>query len=140
MKTINLKDFYSSIYSADYMYDVPDEVADLLLLYKRLEEAQRRLIYKHKAYYSLDRDDGIENAVILLMPSMYELFEQKAVRRMLYAAIKELPDKQFKRVYAHFFLDMSYAQIARLERVQVSSVQQSVKRALIQLQKKLNFF
>jgi RNA polymerase sigma-70 factor (ECF subfamily) len=64
MKTINLRDFYSSIYSADFLFNVPDEVAELLFLYKRLEEAQRRLIFMHKAYYSLDRNDGIENEAI----------------------------------------------------------------------------
>jgi RNA polymerase sigma-70 factor (ECF subfamily) len=140
MKTINLRDFYSSIYSADFLFNVPDEVAELLFLYKRLEEAQRRLIYKHKAYYSLNRNDGIENKAIRLAPSAHEIFEQKMMQQELYAAIQALPDKQFKRLYAHFFLDMSYSHIARLEHTSVNAIRMSIKRSLIQLEKKVKYF
>jgi RNA polymerase sigma-70 factor (ECF subfamily) len=140
MKTINLKDFYSSVYSADCLCEVPDEVTELLFLYKRLEKAQRRLIYKHKAYYSLDRNDGIENETLFLSPSAHEVFEHKMLLQELYAAIYDLPDKQFKRLYARFFLDMSYSQIARLERVHVTTVHKSISRALVRLRKKLDLF
>lgn len=140
MKTINLRDFYSSIYSADCLHEVPDEVADLLLLYKRLEKAQKRLIYKHKAYYSLDRNDGIENDAILFTPSAHEIFEHKMMLQALYAAIHDLPNKQFKRLYAHYFLDMSYSHIARLECVHVTTVYKSISRALVRLRKRLNLF
>ena len=140
MKTINLRDFYSSIYSADCLCDVPDEVAELLFLYRRFEEAQRRLIYKHRAHYSLDRDDGIENAAILFTPSVHEIFEQNTIRRALYTAIQDLSDKQLKRLYARFFLDLNYAQIAQLEHIDESAVRRSVNRALAQLKKRLDLF
>ena len=52
MKTVNLRDFYQSIYDHDCLYEVPDEVAELLILYKRREEAHRRLTYKYRAYFS----------------------------------------------------------------------------------------
>ena len=140
MKTINLRDFYSSIYSTECYCDVPDEVAELLQLYKRLEEAQRRKIYKHKAHYSVNRDDGIENAAILFSPPVHEIYEQSTFRWALYAAIQDLSDKQIKRLYSHFFLEMDYSEIARLERVDESAVRRSVKRALKQLKKKSDLF
>ncbi len=140
MKRINLSDFYSPIYSVDCQCEVPDEVADLLLLYKRLEGAQRRLIYKHRAHYSLDRDDGIENVAIFFAPPAHEVYEQKMTRQTLYDTIQELPEKQFKRLYAHYFLEMSYSQIARIEHIGESAVRRSVNRALIRLQKKLKQF
>ena len=58
----------------------------------------------------------------------------------LYTAIHDLPDKQFKRLYARFFLDMSYSQIAKLERVHVTTVHNSITQALVRLRKKLNLF
>jgi RNA polymerase sigma-70 factor (ECF subfamily) len=140
MRTINLRDFYSSIYSADCLCEVPDEVAELLLLYKRLEETQRRLTYKHRAHYSIDRDDGIENAALLFAPSVHEIYEQNITRQALYTAIQDLTDKQLKRLYAHFFLDMNYVQIARFERTDASSVRKSVNRALMQLKKRLDLY
>lgn len=51
MKTVNLRDFYQSIYDHDCLYEVPDEVAELLILYKRREEAHRRLTYKYRAFF-----------------------------------------------------------------------------------------
>jgi len=140
MKTINLRDFYASVYSADFLCNVPDEVAELLLLYRRLEKAQRRLMYKHKAHYSLNRNDGIENDAVRLAASAHEIFEHKMMRQELYAAIQDLPDKQFKRLYAHFFLDMSCSHIARRERVHVTTVHKSISRALVRLRKNLDHF
>lgn len=52
MKTVNLRDFYQSIYDHDCLYEVPDEVAELLILYKRREGAHRRLTYKYRAFFS----------------------------------------------------------------------------------------
>lgn len=60
MKTINLKHYYSH-YQQDYFIEVPDEVADLLQQSHREESAFLRKQYRHKAYFSLDRADGIEH-------------------------------------------------------------------------------
>lgn len=48
MKTINLRDFYSNLYNQDSFYDVPDEVAELLILYQKKEKAQREYIRYHR--------------------------------------------------------------------------------------------
>lgn len=74
MKTVNLRDFYQSIYDHDCLYEVPDEVAELLILYKRREEAHRRLTYKYRAYFSLDCCDGIENEAVHNSPSAEKIF------------------------------------------------------------------
>jgi RNA polymerase sigma-70 factor (ECF subfamily) len=59
------------------------------------------------------------------------------IRQALYTAIQDLTDKQLKRLYAYFFLDMNYVQIAKLERVHVTTVHKSINRALIRLRKKV---
>lgn len=66
MKTINLRDFYAALYHHDAFYDVPDEVAELLILFKRREKAQRRRIYRNRANYSLDHDNCIEKQALCL--------------------------------------------------------------------------
>ena len=38
MKIINLRDFYKSLYDHDAFCEVPDEVAELLILFKRRED------------------------------------------------------------------------------------------------------
>ena len=64
MKTINLRNYYYPCYKEDVLVEVSDEVAEALLLMLREENNRRRKIYYHKAYFSLDREDGIENAAL----------------------------------------------------------------------------
>ena len=140
MKTINLRDFYKSLYDRDQFCEVPDEVAELLLLYKRREEAQRRKIYRHKAQYSLDRNDGIENEALKSVPSADSVCEQQMEQTALFTAMKTLPVKQLKRLYAHFFLGMGYAEIAKQEGTDRSTVRRSIQSALAGLLKILQYF
>ena len=130
---INLRNFYSAFYSADCLYDVPEDVAELLLLYKRMEEAQQRRIRRHRAYYSLDRNDGIEKDIIFVILTPPEIYERKLTNQELYAAINSLSDKQARRVYAHYFLGMSKYAIAKAENVDESSVRKSIEKGLYRM-------
>ena len=140
MKIINLRDFYASLYAHDCICEVPDDVAELLVHFKSREQSQIRQRYKHRAHYSLDHDDGIENDALFFAPSTQEVYERKAERIALYLAMQSLTDKQLRRLYACFFLDMSCAKIARLESVDESTVRKSINGALVRLSKIINFF
>ena len=71
-----------------------------------------RRTYRHKAYYSLDRDDGLEHEALFVALSPHELYERKVTMQELHAAIASLPNKQAKRIYAHFILGMTKQDIA----------------------------
>lgn len=129
MKTINLRAYYP-FYNADIFIDIPDEVAAVLLEAERQEEAYRRRVYRHKAQYSLDRDDGIEHEICFLSLSPCEIYERKMTAEQLYAAITSLPDKQGKRIYAHYILGMSKTEIARVEGVSEKNIRKSISQAL----------
>ena len=77
MIEINLREFYPECYRSDYFVEVPDEVAELLILLRRHEQSQRRRIYKHKAHYSLDIYENVERETMLKSPSAEEVFEHK---------------------------------------------------------------
>ena len=64
MQKINLRDLYPDIYKTDIFLEVTDEVHAVFLADKRADAAYERQMYRYKAYYSLDHDNGIENAVI----------------------------------------------------------------------------
>lgn len=140
MIEINLREFYPECYRSDYFVEVPDEVAELLILLRRHEQSQRRRIYKYKAQYSLDIYENVERETVLKYPSAEEVFEQLAEQEQLYDAMMALTHKQRTRLYAHFSLNMSYTQIAKQEGVDVTSVKESVQRAIKQLQKKIHLF
>ncbi len=140
MIEINLREFYPECYRSDYFVEVPDEVAELLILLRRHEQSQRRRIYKHRAHYSLDIYENVEREAILQSPTAEEIFEQLAEREQLQAAIMSLTERQRSRLYAHFFLNMSYTKIAQQEGVDVSAVRKSVQRALHQLRKRVELF
>lgn len=137
MIKINLRDLYP-IYKSDFFVEVVDEVAELLKHINRKEHADFERRRVSRAYYSLDVDDGIEKDAILLVLSPEDIYERKLKKQELYAAINSLPEKQAKRVYAYFFMDMSKAQIARIEGVNKSQVSRSIDKALKNIEKFLN--
>lgn len=139
MKKINLRDLYP-FYKSDFLIEIADEVAELIKQIERKEHADYERIRVNKAYYSLDADDGIERDIVLLVLSPEEIYERKLSKQELYAAINSLPEKQAKRIYAHFFLCMSKAEIARIEGVNKCQVSRSIEKALKNIEKFLKKF
>ena len=99
MAIINLRDYYP-FYTSDCFMEVSEEVAEMFKEFDRKEAAYRLRTYRHKAYYSLDRDDGLEHEAVFVALSPHELYERKVTMQELHAAITSLPDKQAKRIYA----------------------------------------
>lgn len=134
MKKINLRDYYP-FYTTDVIVEVPDEVADLLREYALLEEAYRIRTYRYRAYYSLDYDGNIERDIALAQPSLMDIIEQRRMTEQLYKALAKLSEKQYRRIYAHYFLGMSISEIARADGCTFMSVKESIERGLKQLGK-----
>ena len=134
MKVINLRDIYPH-YTQDCFIEVTDEVADLFSEFDHKEAAYRLRTYRHKAYYSLDRNDGIEHEALFVALSPHELYERKVTMQELHTAISRLPDKQAKRIYAHFILGMTKKDIARAEGVHEKVVRVAIERGLRSLEK-----
>lgn len=134
MKEINLRDYYP-FYTQDTIVEVPDEVAALLREYQLKEAAQYLRTYRHRAFYSLDVGDNIECRALIVAPSPFEIIERRQTAELIYKALSSLPDKQAQRIYAHYFLGMSKAAIARAEGRDITSVRDSIKRGLRQLEK-----
>lgn len=139
MTKINLRDHYP-YYLSDLYIEVSDDIAKQLKQFGKKDHAdyERRRIYK--AYFSLDVGIGIESNAVLLVLSPEEIYEQKLNKMELYVAINSLPEKQAKRIYAHFYLGMSKAEIARTEGVSRSQVTRSIDRALKNIEKFLRIF
>ena len=64
MKTVNLRDLYPDVYKTDAFLEVTDEVQAVFQSDERAEAAYERKMYRYKAQYSLDCENGIENAVL----------------------------------------------------------------------------
>ena len=151
MATINLRDLYPEE-KLDCFIEVPDgseeafkagltkEIADVYFNEQRKENAYRRRVYWHKAHYSLDQGDGIENDAVNKAADPYEVLLKKLMRKQLLDAIDSLPEKQSKRIYAKFILGISQADIARAEGVAESAVNQAIERGLRNLEKMLKIF
>lgn len=134
MAKINLRDFYP-FYNTDLFIEIPDEVKSALLEAERLERNYIRGRFYNKAHYSLDADDGIENEIVFVSLTPSELYERKMTAEQLQTAMASLPDKQGKRIYAHYILGMSKLDIARVEGVNESAVRDSIERGLKNMEK-----
>ena len=64
-----------------------------------------------------------------------ELYEKKLTNQQLHAAISQLPEKQAKRIYAYYFLDMDEPTIARTEGVSHQAVHSSIQHGLKRIEK-----
>ena len=61
MKKVNLRDLYPDVYKTDAFLEVTDEVQAVFQSDERAEAAYERKMYRYKAQYSLDCENGIEN-------------------------------------------------------------------------------
>ena len=135
MKKINLRELYPDVYTTDFFVDVTEEVMETIRAAERAEAAYERKMYRYKAQYSLDCENGIENAVLLKPQTPEMLLEEKQFQEQVYAAVMKLPEKQAKRIYARYYLGMTVNEIAEVEGVDPSRVRDSIRRGLKQLAK-----
>lgn len=106
-----------------------------ILAYMLLEEAYRIRTYRYKAFYSLDRDEGIEREILQKPLNPAEIWEQRQMTELIYKGLSKLPVKQRQRIYAHFFLGMSKADIAKAEGTHKSRITRSIEAGLRSLEK-----
>lgn len=143
MQIINLKKYYYPLIKTDVFVEVPDDVADALLHLRREENNRTSKIWYHKAYFSLDCGDGIENAAIgWEQPSPEDYMiqaEDEAAHELLlehlHEAIDTLTPTQARRLHMRYMLGMKYREIARTEGISPTQASQSVRGAVKRLQK-----
>lgn len=66
------------------------------------EAAATWQMYRYRAQYSLDNDNGIEKSIQFFALSPDEIYGRKLTAQQLHATIAALPDKQTRRIYAHY--------------------------------------
>lgn len=141
MQTVNLKKYYYPLFTKDTLVEVSDEVAEALLLMHREENNRIRKMYYHKAYFSLDREDGIENDALcgfekspeeILMEQEEERFFRLTLER-LDEALSNLTETQQRRIRARYLSGMTIQGIAASEGVSVSVVSESIRSGLKKL-------
>ena len=140
MPIINLKDYYWD-YKEDVLVEVREEVAAALLRMKRDEKNRKSRMYYHKAYFSLDAGDGIENDAIdfleaspedILIARENEEYAKLLIER-LYDAINHLSPAQARRLYAKRIMGRKVSDIAKEEGVCEVSVYDSINNAVLRL-------
>lgn len=129
MPVINLRKYYPFLKENQFM-EVSDEVADAFSQAHRQENNYRHRVWYHKAYYSLDYGEGIENSILHFEPSPEEILMQKISMQQLYEAFEHLPPIQARRIYAHYILEMKKIDIARAEGVNETGVCSTIQAGL----------
>lgn len=136
MAKINLRDFYP-FYCDNFFVEVPDDLAQQMLQWERDEKSYERKRRRHRANYSLDCGNELDRKVLFVADTPEEHYERQLSYEQLHAALARLPDKQAKRIYAHYFMGMNKAEIARAEKVSVNAVKDSILHGLANMEKEL---
>ena len=143
MTVINLKRYYYPLVKTDVFVEVPDEIADALLHLRREENNHKSKMFYHKAYFSLDCEDGIENEAIgWAQPSPEDYMiqaEDEAAHELLLEhlreAIGQLTPTQARRLHMRYMLEMKYREIAAIEGISPTQASDSVRGAVKKLKK-----
>ena len=112
-----------------------DAVAQIMEDERCAEMARRRQIFRYRAYYSLDRQDGIERRMLHMEETPFDLLEKEYIQNQIEVTRLRLTLKQSKRIYSRYYLGMSETEIAQMEGVAVASVHESIERGLKRLGK-----
>ena len=131
MTTINLKRYYPYM-TENMTMEVSDEIAAVLSMGGRLCDSYKRQ-KRRNGECSLDTDPGFE-ADVLHGPMTPDEYMDKQERDLaLYDALAQLPPVQARRIYQHYILGKSKAEIAAAEGVGKSRVCCSIERGLASL-------
>ena len=130
MAKINLHNLYPT--EKDVWFDVSEEVADLFLECDHQEAAYQRKLFRYKAYFSFDCNPGLEKDI--LSDSKNDECKEN-IKKVIHLAMSHLTSKQAKRIYAHYYLGMSKAEIARKEGVKRQSIDISISLGLKKMKK-----
>lgn len=136
MATIHLRDYYPSCPN-DMTIEISDMLAEAMRKWVREEKAYARKRRWHHAHYSLEFSDNVENHVLSVPNSPEILFEKRMKHELLYHAISSLPEKQARRIGAHYLFGLTKAEIARKEGVTESAIKESISLGLQTLNKLL---
>lgn len=131
MTTIYLKRYYPYL-PQNTALEVSGEIAATLSTGGRLGDSYQRRKREHDEC-SLEAGAGYESQVCRPPLTPEEIMEGRELRAALYAAIAQLPAAQARRVYAHYILGISKADLARAEGVAPSQVCRSIERGLVNL-------
>ena len=138
--TINLRDFYAW-YTHDEYVEVSNEIAEELFADKRYHKAYEQRIRRNKAFYSLDREDGIEAAASSSHSDNPEhIFTMMERHCRLCQALNSLPETQGRRIEAYYLLGKSQAEIAEAEGVSTMAVSKSIAKGLAAMKIFINNF
>lgn len=131
MTTIYLNRYYPYLPKGAAL-EVSGEIAATLSTGGRLGDSYQRRKREHDEC-SLEAGAGYEAHVCRPPLTPEEHLEAQELRAALYAAISRLPAAQARRVYPHYILGISKADLARAEGVERSVVCRSIERGLIAL-------
>lgn len=115
--------------SKDEYIEVSDEIAAVFEKDRKKENSEKEKIRRHKAYYSLDVDNGIEKQVLYPPKTPEEIYLEKERELEEFEAMMKLPEIQRKRYYAYHHLKLKMAQIAQMEGVSEATVSKTIAKA-----------
>ena len=135
MKIIDLKNLYPNNYRNSEIYNISDDVFNVLEDFRRTDEALAKKRKRNKDIYSLNVEDGIESNISIKVETPDEIVEKKWLISELHKAIDTLPEKQARRITKHYLMGISKVEIAHTEGLSEGAIHHSIDLGLKELKK-----
>lgn len=120
----------------EHIVSVTKEVFDV---FDESEKHENNMLSKNSRYihkFELS-DEALSNKMINHQISVEETIINDIMKKKLYEAIEELPEKERIRVYKYYFDNKTLEQIANEEKVYKSTIKRSIDKSLEKISKKL---
>ncbi|MGL6200406.1 MAG: sigma-70 family RNA polymerase sigma factor [Lachnospiraceae bacterium] len=128
---------YKTADGKEICVEVSTEVKELLEQSDRQIRSQRRQDRRYHSFFE-DTDNVLASALLSSYGDIADLLEIKECNSKLYDTINKLTDTQQRRLYMHFFDDLTCSQIGQIEGVSQRAVSYSICQALKKLKKLYN--
>jgi len=115
MQKINLRELYPDVYKTDVFVDVAEEVVAAIRGQEQDDAAYERRKFRHKAHYSLNREDGIENDALNRPLTPEEVLEQKLLSLAgVYQPKKKIAESKLPVALTRFLEDYPHVKTVYL--------------------------
>lgn len=121
----------------EYQLEITKEIYEVFDEFELIDVSQMNKFDRHIEHADLT-ELSIYNRKLDKEKCMEDNILENIEKKKLYNAVLSLPKLQKRRIYLHYFCELTYREIAKMEKCSIRAIQYSLRNALKNLKNFLN--